>query len=1125
MAARNSPAQSDGAKKERYPQLNHEARPRHLGSVEGRLNQFIGGHYAGVNLSALHFADRKDDPSHVSLSVWSAPGRSKPSFAEAKRQTYKATKKGEQFGPSWTNHWFKIALHIPKEWEGYERVQFEFDCSGEAMVFTTDGDPIHGLTGGWGEDRRVEFIIPPSARKAGVAHFYIEASCNGMFGIDNMAPPDQNRYYKLNSADLVVPNMEAWHLMWDFQTLHQTMRELPDDTPLRNRCLHVANEIMNVFQEGSLESVTKCRKVAEEILGEAWEKEIGKESKKAAKERGALWGVGHCHIDTAWLWPFSVTQQKSARSWSTQIDLMDRYPEHRFSATQAQQFKWTEQLYPSLFARIKERVAEGSFQPTGATWVEMDCNMPSGEALVRQFLYGQRYYHSRFGFKCKTFVLPDTFGYSSQLPQIARLAGCDNFFTQKLSWNNDNDFPNSTFNWVGLDSSQILTHMTPVNNYNSQCNMEDIRRGMTGNKNMEVTSQALLLYGNGDGGGGPTPPMLEKLRRARAIGKHPSAGGQIPLVHMGGSMDEFYAAIRDETKDARLLPNWRGELYAEFHRGTYTTHASIKKGNRKGEILLREAEHAATMASIASAPYHYPQKKLDAAWEDLLLCQFHDVLPGSGIGMIYEDAEERYANVQKIGAEVLKSAYDVLYPGSKAIEEGISGMDLFAINTLPGVPRLEVMEVAGKAGVVAQRGASGKGYVLVQAQDGLGNVKALDGSVQGVKVQQIGESLIMSNGTLKMEMKEGRIVSVYDAQADKEIIPEGQSGGLVIMEDHPNAWDAWDVDQFHLEKQTHLSFGSASIVESGPLRGVIGTSLRIGQSSIEVQIIMDAVPASLKADARSMIRFDAVVDWREKHKFLKFELPMTISAENATYDTQFGVVSRPTHRNTSWDNAKFEVCGHKFADLSEYGYGVAILNDCKYGYATEGNVMRLSLLRAPTEPDANCDMGTHAFSFAIYPHKGTFAESDVPIVAAAFNMPMQCNISDADRQDIASVAKRPPITLEGAPNVILETIKRGEDDEADGTFCIVLRMFEQYGGHARPTLKLRDLAIKKIQLVNLLEEPVHEIEVKSTTFAGETVHDVQLCFRGFEIKTVRVCLERRRKEKERRGSSGSWVKV
>ncbi|WOO79962.1 Alpha-mannosidase [Vanrija pseudolonga] len=1067
-----------------YPRFQSDARYKKLPQLEGRLKSFVGGYYAKNNLSSLLVAHRHDDEAHVKLESWSAPGHSKPLWAEAVKQVYKPAKKGQDFGPDWSNHWFKVTVHIPKQYADYELVYLEFDSTGEAMVFDEEGNPYHGLTGGTNVDRRAEFIIPEAHRKAGVGHYWIEASCNGMFGVHDdmfgeMEGDDEmhEKKWVLKFADLVVPNQEAVRLKWDFEFLRQLGSQLPEDSALAQTANFTANEMMNVFRKNDLESVAATRKVAENTLGKDWQARIIKDSDEVEAQQGTLWAIGHCHIDTAWLWPFSVTQQKSARSWSAQCDLMDRYPEYVFSATQPQQFKWVEQLYPTLFTRILEKVKTGRFQPLGCTWVEMDTNMPSGEALVRQFLYGQRYFEKRFGKRSSTFVLPDTFGYSSQLPQICRLAGAPNFFTQKISWNNINSFPHSTFNWAGLDGSQVLTHMTPVESYNSQADVEEIRRAITRHKNLDATKHALLIFGNGDGGGGPTAPMLEKVRRTRAVvNNRPDAAGILPLIKNGGSFEEFYDAVRAETKNGSTLPIWHGELYLEIHRATYTSQAMVKKGNRKSENLLREAEYAATLATLADKSYAYPKERLDAAWEDLLLCQFHDVLPGSSIDMVYDDAEEIYAKLHRTITAVIEEAYAVVYAGTRALEAGDKAADIVVVNTLPGVAREEVIKV-------------GDEYVLVSADgtDDIGKPAQFEGA--GATAKQVAEDEYeLANSSVKVTIKGGRITSIVDVQLKKELIPEGQSAGLIIYEDQPNYWDAWDVDYFHVEKSQHLKFDTVSVGSAKGLRASLLVSTTYDKSHIEFEISLDAVAASVNADARSLIRVDATADWRQKHEFLKFELPLDIHNDVATYDTQFGVLTRPTHRNTSWDAAKFEVCAHKFADLSEFGYGVALLNDCKYGYATAGNVVTLSLLRGPRMPDPDTDMGAHAFSFGIYPHVGTFAESDVPHVAAAFNNPLKVRAG-------ASSA-RTPITVTGARNVVLETIKRGEDN-ADKT--IIVRLYEQFGGKANATLRLHGLKVSKAEVVNLLEDHVEDLEI----VGGDAI---ALPFRGFEIKSVRLTL-------------------
>ena len=379
-------------------------------------------------------------------------------------------------------------------------------------------------------------------------------------------------------------------------------------------------------------------------------------------------------------------------------------------------------------------------------------------------------------------------------------------------------------------------------------------------------------------------------------------------------------------------------------------------------------------------------------------------------GQIYDDAMIKYNAIRESITAITEAAYEVLYEGSSDISSD-SRAHAFAINTMPRTSRQEVIRTPLQGelrSICAQTSSNGQdGFVLVStspAAPSLAIPQGLYANIPHVSVTQTGDVFTMANGTISMSIKDGRIASLYDRANKRELIPEGQTGGMVIMEDHPNYWDAWDVDQFHLEKQKHLRFDQIRIAEQGPLVAALSAVVHIGESRMDVEIVMDALPGSLRDDARGMIRFNAMIDWRERHRFLKFELPVAISAESATYDTQFGIVSRPTHRNTSWDAAKwvrpheevsgmlmirFEVCGHKFADYSEFGYGVAILNDCKYGYAVEGNIMRLSLLRGPTQPDPNTDMGTQSFSWAIYPHEGTFAESDVPQVATAFNAPMR----------------------------------------------------------------------------------------------------------------------------------------
>lgn len=585
----------------------------------------------------------------VKLEVYSPPDLARPPFKDIVDKKFKSTHVGESFGPSWSTHWFKITLTVPKELLKKELLEFHWDANNEGLIWTEDGQVVHGLTGG-GE--RPEWILPKSYTDGKPHVFYIEMACNHMFGNaggDTIQPPSPDRYYQLWKAEIVAVNSQARKLKTDFWIIGDAAKEFPGDSWESHKALEICNRIMDTFYagEGSPETIDECRKIAEEYVGEL----VNSSKIYDGDQPSLITAVGNCHIDTCWLWPWAETKRKVARSWSNQLDLIERYPEYRFVCSQAQQWKWLEMYYPDLFDRVKAAVKKGTFIPIGGSWVEHDTNMPSGESLVRQFIYGQRFFESRFGKRCETFWLPDTFGYSSQIPQICRLAGMTRFFTQKLSWNNVNNFPHTTFNWVSLDGSQVLCHMTPAETYTANADFGDVKRCMTQHKSLDQDNTSLLVYGKGDGGGGATWEQIEKLRRERGIS---DTVGLLPRVTSGGTVDDYFAKIEKRVENGLELTNWYGELYFEFHRGTYTTQANNKRNNRQSEFLLRTAEYLSTLASIKdvvdeaknggngkdSKPFKYPKKDIDFMWEAVLLCQFHDCLPGSSIEMCYDDSDK-----------------------------------------------------------------------------------------------------------------------------------------------------------------------------------------------------------------------------------------------------------------------------------------------------------------------------------------------------------------------------------------------------------------------------------------------------------------------------------------------------
>lgn len=719
-------------------------------------------------------------------------------------------------------------------------------------------------------------------------------------------------------------------------------REFPENSWEEHKALQTCNSIMDAFiaGNGSQESIIKGRQIAQSYIGD----KVDSPSVYETNQQAIIYAIGHCHIDTCWLWPWAETKRKIARSWANQCDLMDRYPEHRFTCSQAQQYKWLEILYPKLYDRVKTKVKNGTFQPIGGSWVEHDTNIPSGESLVRQFLYGQRFFESRFGSRCRTFWLPDTFGYSSQLPQLCRLAGMSRFFTQKLSWNNINSFPHSTFNWVALDGSQVLCHMAPANTYTASAHFGDVSRSISQHKSLDQDGTGLLVFGKGDGGGGPTFEHLEKLRRCRGLS---DKVGLLPRVKMGDSVEDFYDRLEEKAENGTEFITWRGELYFELHRGTYTTQARTKQNNRQSEFILHSIEYLATLATFKNRSYKYPKKDLDDMWEDVLLCQFHDCLPGSSIEMCYRDADEVYAKVFETGKRLTQNALSAL----GLSEYDPASRNLVALNTLFW-PRSEIVRLP------PYNNSHKPTYALVKGKTGIVDVEKLHGktSESTASIKEIREGVFeLTNSHFKIQVENGAITSLIDIAGDREIIPKNQKANqLVIFDDKPLYWQAWDVEVYHLRSRHELVSGPSKIVEDGPHMVSLITETKISERSWVRTTI------SLKASVEgqpSYIEMASHIEWQEDKKFLKVEFPVDIMNTEASYETQFGITRRPTHYNTSWDMAKFEVCCHKWADLSEAGYGVSILNDHKYGFSTAGNMMRLSLLKAPKAPDAHADMG------------------------------------------------------------------------------------------------------------------------------------------------------------------------
>jgi alpha-mannosidase len=910
---------------------------------------------------------------------------------EALALSYRAAELGERFGPLWATYWFRGSAAVPDAWAG-SRVDLLWDSASEATLWI-GGVPAQGLN-----THHADAVLARAAAGGEQIELEVELACNGLFGRQQLP-------FELHRAEIGRFDPDAWRLWLDFETLRALAVEPGLDASWAGELLSELNRFCNEGDPAILAALHERRNAS------------------TAHELAAL---GHAHLDTAWLWPLAETRRKAVRTFTTAVAYMDEYPEYRFACSQPQQYAWIEEGEPELWERIRAHVEAGRWIPVGATWVEPDCNIPSGESLLRQFLHGQRWFESRLGRRCPEFWNPDVFGYNGQLPQVMREGGVERFLTQKLSWNRFNRPEHHTFTWEGIDGSQVLAHFPPADTYSSPADVAGLRLSAREYRDHEHSRTALLLFGHGDGGGGPTREMIETLLRARDL-------QGLPRTAMR-SADEFFSALEAEPGERPVVV---GELYLEYHRGTYTTQARTKLLNRRAEQALHDAELLATLAGG-----DYPRAELDRLWKLLLLNQFHDILPGSSIRLVYEDAERDLAEV---------------VAGASAIaDEALGRLGGGPFNTTP-FPRRDVCASPEGELVAVEAPPYGAGRLVTQwhkvARDGL----------------------VLENEHLRAELAEdGTVLSLLDKASGREALA-APGNRLELYEDRPVEFDAWDIDPFHLETRRDCAPAESwEVATESDLRVEIAFERAIGASSRMRQLVR------LDAGSRRL-EFRTRIEWREEHSLLKACFPLAVRAPNATYEMQFGYAERPTHYSTSFDRARYEVPGHRWADLSEHGFGAALLSDCKYGWSCYGNELRLSLLRAPKSPDPEADMGEHELAYALFPHAGGWREASVVAEAARFNQPLRWGPSDTVSQgwSYASVDD---------PNLVLDTVKRAEDSDA-----VVLRLYEAHGARGVARVRL-SLPFAEARLANALEDEREPLEVDES--------EIVVPYRPHQIVTV-----------------------
>lgn len=1021
---------------------------------------------------------------------------------------------GDQWGGADRYAWFIASVQFPAEWKGQDPVGLlrlgEASSGGtrgcEAQVYL-DGQLWQGLS-----RNHTELFFPQGT----LDKWSVELAIYAWSGLK--VPDGRTSFmHRIEQMELAILDEDVDDLYYTSLHVLQTAQQLDESSTEKRRLLEAVDEAflcLDWRQPGSqafYASAVESRRVLKERL-----KEIPR------GPRPQITAVGHCHIDVAWLWRIRHSRQKSARSFATALSLMERFPNYVFLQSQPQLYAYLKEDYPELYGRIKERIKTGNWEPTGAMWLESDCNIPSGESLVRQIMIGKRFFREEFGVDNRVLWLPDVFGYSWALPQILKKSGIDYFMTTKISWSQYNRFPNDTFTWRGIDGTEILTHFitTPDNyhstyyTYNGNVTGESIQGLWDNYRQKDLNDNLLIAYGWGDGGGGPTRDMLEAMRRYEDL---PGA----PQIKPGGA-EQYFTRLEERVKEHPKLPLWDGELYLEYHRGTYTSQGWIKRMNRRMEYLLHQAEFLNTIGMALDPDHAYPTKQLNKSWEIVLRNQFHDIIPGSSIREVYEDSRLEYEEAETLALSAMETGLAVLEAASAgdAEEPLASGETAIRVYNGLGWERSFPVSIdidfiqegswswysASGAKLQFQRDVSQPDRVLVQVEDvpGYGyttiygrpevDLEAGARSLTSIPVPSQAD-LTWAIGIDRLETpfytillnEQGQLSSLYDKRVGREVLKPGEPANVLqVFEDKPLKYDAWDIDIFYQDKMSVVDdLQEIAVLEKGPLRGVLKLVYRYQGSVIEQRLTVYR--------NHPRIDFKTRVLWHEHQQLLKAAFPVQIRSTKATYEIQFGNVERPTHWNTSWDMARFESVAQRWVDLSEGGYGVSLLNDSKYGHDIHNHVIRLSLIKSGIYPDHEADQGEHTFTYSLLPHCGSWYEAGTQEAACELNAPLLA----VPVRRAAEESNELGMLRIDARNVMIDTIKKAEDGRE-----LIIRLYEFGGIRTTAAMEMNRAlgTVQTAQETNLLEEP----EADLTIFEQQ----IEISLAPYEIKTLKLTLNR-----------------
>jgi len=1028
---------------------------------EGKIERYLKDLKENLSQKSVEIEEFKVYPAKLE-------NKKLPEFTKMTSQKLKV---GERWGGENVCQWFNTRVKVPKEWDLEKgKIYLKIipgaghfgNLSGSESLLYLNGKPLQGL------DRSHSLVC--LTKKELSFSSELEISIKAFSGLE-----DKKHIFK--GAALIYRNKNLEDFYQRVKITFESIKTMEKGEDLREKLLRVLDKSINIldFRKVNSEKFLQSAEKANSYLKEAL-KEL-----KSEDNLPEITAVGHSHIDVAWLWQLLHTREKCSRTFSTVLKLMDEYPEYTYVQTMPQLYKFIKEDYPEIYAKIKEKIKEGKWEVTGGMWVEADCNVTSGESLVRQFIHGKKFIKEEFDVDWNILWLPDVFGYSWALPQIIKKSGMEYFMTTKISWSQFNRPEYDTFTWRGIDGTEVLTHFittpeihndSPFYTYNGILNPESTKGIWDNYQQKDINDDLLLAYGWGDGGGGPTRKMIESGKKMQEV-------PGMPEVSFGKSED-YFKDLADNMEKEKELPVWDGELYLEYHRGTYTSQAEVKKNNRKAEIMLHDVELFNNFSSINNK-LEYPADEINKNWEIVLKNQFHDILPGSSIKEVYEDSNAEFKELFNETETLLNSslkeiAYQIEGNGEKVV----------VYNSLPW-SRDAYLDLNNKEYEI--KSIPGNGYYSFEIDEKtlepvIKNDKKIKKSLEKESVKELKvESNLIENKFYKIEINDkGQIVSLYDKEYDREVITEtGTANLLQAFEDRPMRFNAWDIDVYYQDKEYIIDDLKEMKINKENDKVRINLEWRFLDSVIKQDMIV-------YADKRR-IDFKTEVDWSEEQILLKTAFPIDVRTTKANYEIQFGNVERNTHWNTSWDYAKFEVVGHKWADLSEGDYGVSLLNDCKYGYDIKDQTMRLTLIKSGIYPDPEADQGHHSFTYSLYPHGGSWFEAETVKEAYELNYPVQ-NVKVEGKNGVEPTEKS-FIEVE-EQSTILETVKKAEYSDE-----VILRFYEY--GNRRDKVKVKlDNEIKSVHECNLVEENIEKIENDDSEF--------EFKIKPYEIKTFKVKL-------------------